>query len=112
MDSSQTCPQCGAVVAKDAAWCGKCGFSRSAPAGSSIVQAGSPNPAVTEPLAGLRHAHGVIAVAQGEGINATGYGGIFDQRGSVVALLSSIDHQGAKAAPVFVERGRTNTGDV
>lgn len=71
MDSSQACPQCGAVVAKDAAWCGKCGFSRLAPAVSAIVQAGSPSPAVTEPLVGLRHAHGVIAIAQGEVINAT-----------------------------------------
>jgi len=71
MDNSKACPQCGALVAKDAAWCGKCGFSGGAPAVTPVPRSEPLGPSVGEPLVGLRHAHGVVAIAQGEVINAT-----------------------------------------
>src|SRR5687767_6819433 len=38
----------------------------------------------------------------GQGVDAAGHGGIFDQRRGVVRLDAGVDHQRAAAAPVLV----------
>jgi hypothetical protein len=71
MTGSQACPRCGAMVASDAAWCGRCSWSRTA---AAVPQQQWPAPQGAppkEPLVGLGHANGVVAVVQTEVVNAT-----------------------------------------
>ena len=42
MGGTQSCAQCGADLAEDAAWCGKCGFVRGAPVVAPIVPVAAP----------------------------------------------------------------------